>query len=86
MRLGTKQLQLLAQLASPTVFLVTPDRRSASLVRRGLLREVVSGACCITPAGLRRLADAIEAGQLVDSLAIAEARRVSSRQGQSVRE
>lgn len=80
MRLGRRQLELLTLCANPTgLLLLAPDRLSASLVRRGMLRQLKSpGACCITPAGLRGLADALEAGQVRDGLQLAEDRRLAS--------
>lgn len=66
--LGKLQLRLLLGLASPSRLLVVGDDLSASLVKRGLLKprlkrrpEAFHG---ITPAGMRVLADAYEAGQL----------------------
>ncbi len=68
-RLGPNQLRLLSATASPYSLLLTPDRQSDRLVQLGLLRQSEVGkACCITPAGLRALADAIEAGRLKDGL------------------
>lgn len=57
--------------ASPSSVLVTPDKVSASMVARGLLREDPSRpgkSCCITPKGLRALADEMEAGRVADGL------------------
>ena len=69
MRIGQQQLRLLIMTASPTRILLTTDKVSDSLVRRGLLRETDrSKACCITPAGLRALADEMEAGRVDDAL------------------
>ena len=64
-RLGDQQIRLLIVLATPDRGLLTPDKVSASLVRRGLLAEDKPGGCSvITPAGLRALADAMEAGRV----------------------
>ncbi|MBN9472081.1 MAG: hypothetical protein J0J10_25275 [Bosea sp.] len=66
-RLGTQQLRLLCGLGSPGTALVVPDRISNSLVTRGLLRNThpsKPGMQRITPAGLRQLADDLEAGRL----------------------
>jgi hypothetical protein len=66
--LGKLQLERLLALASPSMLLVVGDDLSDSLIKRGLLKprlrrrpEAFHG---ITPAGLRVLADAYEAGQL----------------------
>lgn len=79
MRLGKHQLNLLATMASPFSALIVKDRVAVSLAKRGLLaphfagkKGVGSGPAAtnrdsffgITPAGLRALADAYEAGQL----------------------
>jgi hypothetical protein len=67
--LGEKQLDLLRKLCSLTRVLITPDKVSASLVRRGLLRETPDGAAlCISPDGLRAIADAMEAGRVYDAI------------------
>jgi hypothetical protein len=62
-RLGPKQLQLLTSLGSPAMLLVVPDAISRSLEKRGLVADY-HGMHRITPAGLRALADAFEAGRL----------------------
>ena len=68
-RLGKHQLDLLMKLCSLTRVLITPDKVSASLVKRGLLRETKSGgAICISPNGLRAVAAAIEAGHVYDAI------------------
>jgi len=64
---GKHQIRLLAQLATPALMLVVPDRVSRSLERRGLVapRSTRTDGCIgITPAGLRVLADLFEAGKL----------------------
>jgi hypothetical protein len=68
-RIGKNQLERLLGLASPSALLIVGrDRLSQSLVKRGLLQPVRKddpGAWLqITPAGMRALADAHEAGQL----------------------
>lgn len=69
MRLGNKQRQLLAALGSPSMVLLIGDSVSASLARRGLVREdELRGSCCITPAGMRALADELESGRITDGL------------------
>lgn len=66
--LGKLQLQMLLGLASPSMILIVGDKVSASLVQRGLLKpnfdEDPEAFHRITPAGMRALADAYEAGQL----------------------
>lgn len=63
-RLGARQLEVLEAVASPRFLLLTPCRRARDLVQRGLLAED-RGAVWITPAGLRALADAMEAGRVL---------------------
>lgn len=65
MRLGKNQLDVLRGLGSPSMAMVVPNKEAKSLVKRGLLRTAESGGfACITPAGLRVLADALESGQI----------------------
>lgn len=68
MTIGRHQLRLLILTASPTCVLVTPDRSSAGLVKRGLLIEDNAAGCTITPAGLRALADEMEAGRVATAI------------------
>lgn len=69
MRIGKHQLRTLIMLGSPGCLLLTPGRSEQGMVARGLLRERAPGkACCITPAGLRALADEMEAGRVDDAL------------------
>ncbi|MBN9469965.1 MAG: hypothetical protein J0J10_14460 [Bosea sp.] len=64
-RLGKHQLGLLSGLGSPSMRLVVACKLSDSLERQGLLKSDHSGGFVgITPAGLRRLADELEAGRL----------------------
>lgn len=76
-RLGKHQLSLLATMASPFSLLVVGDKVAGSLEKRGLLEtrapkhvsdEVKGkhpkGFLSITPAGLRAVAAALEAGEL----------------------
>lgn len=69
-RIGKKQLRTLMSLGAPHMVLITPDKVSESLVRRGLLKHdshvPESKACRITPDGLRVLADEMEAGRVDD--------------------
>lgn len=66
--LGKLQLRLLMGLSSPSMMMVVGDGVSTSLVKRGLLRpnypDTPEAFHRITPAGMRALADAYEAGQL----------------------
>ena len=66
--LGKLQLERLMGLASPSALLIVGDVISKSLVKRGLLRpnfpDTPDAWHRITPAGMRTLADAYEAGQL----------------------
>jgi hypothetical protein len=68
MRIGKDQLQMLVMLGSPIRSLITPGKSERGLVAKGLLRQDDGGACCITPAGLRALADEMEAGRVDDAL------------------
>jgi hypothetical protein len=74
-RLGRKQLGLLAGMAGVGSALVVPDKLSRSLCRRGLMEATGAavslegeprepGMLVVTPAGLRAVADAMEAGQV----------------------
>jgi hypothetical protein len=66
--LGKLQLERLLGLASPSCMLIVGDAVSKSLVKRGLLKanfpDTPEAWHRITPAGLRVLADAYEAGTL----------------------
>lgn len=66
--LGKLQLERLMGLASPSCLMVVGDKVSESLVKRGMLRPYFpdnpDAWHRITPAGMRVLADAFEAGQL----------------------
>jgi len=66
--LGKQQLQRLLGLASPSSLLIVGDAVSKSLVKRGLLKPNFPDDWGtwhrITPAGMRVLADAYEAGLL----------------------
>jgi hypothetical protein len=66
--LGTRQLEWLILLSSVERIAITTDAVSDGLVKRGLLRED-KGGICISGAGLRALADEIDAGRLQDALA-----------------
>lgn len=71
MRIGPQQLQRLITLSSLGCMLIVGDRLSESLVRRGLLADDGKGDWCrITPAGLRALADEMEAGRVEDALEV----------------
>lgn len=66
--LGKLQLECLMALASPSCMLIVGTSVSKSLVKRGLLKanfaDNPDAWHRMTPAGLRALADAYEAGQL----------------------
>lgn len=66
--LGKLQLERLMGLASPSCLMVVGDAVSTSLVKRGLLKphceDRPDAWHRITPAGMRALAEAYEAGQL----------------------
>jgi hypothetical protein len=68
MRIGKDQLKMLVMLGTPTRSLITPGKSERGMIAKGLLRQDDGGACCITPAGLRVLADEIEAGRVDDAL------------------
>lgn len=72
--LTSNQISVLFGLAGSRV-LITPDRTSRRLAELGLLRSNDRGVCCIAPAGLRALADAIEAGRQQDALDTLAAQR-----------
>lgn len=67
MRVGRDQLRTLIMCGSPTMLLLTEDRASRALVKRGLLRSD-GRISAITPAGLRVLANEMEAGRVADAL------------------
>lgn len=65
--LGKRQEQRLAALALGSFQIVASDRVAQSLARRGLTKAAGRDADAfhrITPAGLRALADAMQAGRL----------------------
>ena len=64
MHLGRNQLDLLLKLG-PTMALVVPSKTSRRLTELGLLAAEEDGSFArITPAGLRALADAADAGKI----------------------
>ena len=70
-QIGKNQLFVLITLASPTMLLLTPGKAEASMVKRGLLRErEPGGPLAITAAGLRTLADEMDAGRVDDAMAL----------------
>jgi hypothetical protein len=76
--LGKHQRDLLGKMAGIWLALVVGDKVSASLVKRGLLTAEPDGSMAhITPAGLRLIADEIDAERLtgfsVDRLKLAPA-------------
>lgn len=63
-RLGKRQIELLRATVRVAA-LVVPDKRSKRLCEMGLMREMKPGAfACITPDGLRALADAADEGAI----------------------
>lgn len=63
--LGSRQRNLLAALARPSLFLVVGDKVARSLSDRGLLAPHGNDSLyAITPAGLRCLADELDAGRI----------------------
>jgi hypothetical protein len=79
MKIGPKLVETLACIGSPHMILVTPKKRDQRLVELGLAKHPAEGSesLCITPAGLRLLADEIEAGRLPDGAALAAQRRAA---------
>lgn len=76
MRLGKKQIDVLTRMSGALWMCLTPDSVHRSLVEKGLLRSA-SGVTCITPAGLRRVADLIEAGAVKDALTLSAERKAA---------
>lgn len=70
MRIGDRQLETLVALGSPTMTLLAPGPETRSMVKNGLLRQRApnEGAVCITAAGLRKMADEMDAGRVADAL------------------
>lgn len=69
-RLGKRQLDWLILLSSVDRIAFHQDAAARSLVRRGLLLEDAPGGCItISAAGLRALADEMDAGRMQDALA-----------------
>lgn len=66
--LGDKQIASLVFLTGLQRLLLTPGREDRAMIARGLLRMDEGRACCITAAGLRALADAMDAGRVKDGL------------------
>ena len=64
MRLGKRELRLLRTLGAAHA-VVVPDRLTRRLVEKGLCEAEDDGSFCrMTPAGLRALADAADAGRI----------------------
>jgi F0F1-type ATP synthase epsilon subunit len=69
LRVGKVQLQTLVMLGSPTMSMIVPGKAERAMIARGLLKcSATGGFACITPAGLRVLADEMEAGRVDDAL------------------
>ena len=67
-RVGKRQMEWLILLSCVDRVALTSDKASQALVQRGLLRTDNAGTC-ITAAGLRVLADEMDAGRMQDALA-----------------
>lgn len=81
MRLGDKQLELLIFMGGPGRILLTEDRVSRSLVKRGLLHRDKLAGVHVSPAGLRAVANAMERGR-IDAILDAARKKVAGRQQQ----
>lgn len=81
-RLGAAQIEALTSIAKPTMILLTPKKRDERLVALGLAKHPAPGckSLCITPAGLRFLADEIEAGRIEDAEIWSAKRRAEQHQ------
>lgn len=63
--LGPEQLKLLLNIGSPgRIMLTPPDRVAKSLLKRGLLAVEPKGGIAITAAGMRAIADEMDAGRV----------------------
>jgi hypothetical protein len=68
-RVGDNQLRVLVMLGSPTMSLVVPGKECRSLIANGLLQvSPTGGFACITPKGLRALADEMDKGRVASAL------------------
>jgi hypothetical protein len=74
-RLGKNQIDALTRMSGALWMLVTPGPVHRGLVAKGLLRSSAYDTMCISPAGLRRVADLLEAGVIKDALTLAEERK-----------
>lgn len=79
--LGTRQLELLMLMSLCGSVVTARDATVRKLLGRGLLTERSAGGLRITPAGLRTLADELEAGR-VDAVLAEQQRRWVERQEQ----
>ena len=68
MRLGKNQRERLVALGCPTTAQVVHCSVTRSLLKLGLLRDDDGGFVCITPSGLRVLADELESGRVEGAL------------------
>lgn len=69
MRIGDRQLETLVMLGSPTMSLVVPGKECRSLIANGLLQTSDTGGfACITPKGLRALAEEMDRGRVASAL------------------
>jgi hypothetical protein len=76
--LGKNQREKLTVLGCPTTAQIVPCKVALSLVKRGLLRMHKGGFACITPAGLRVLADELEAGRVEGAIEWAKRERAKN--------
>jgi hypothetical protein len=63
MKLGPRQIEILQNFGPMQIHVVT-SAEHRTLIAKGLVDDVDGGWPCITPAGLRALADAIETGRI----------------------
>lgn len=76
MRLGKEQRKRLVALGSPGMAQVVGCKVTRSLVKRGLLRSYEDDSfACITPSGLRVLANEMEAGRVEGAMEWSERER-----------
>lgn len=63
-KLGSRQLDILRKLGGLHLILLTPDKATEGLRRRGLVSGEEGRPCHITSDGLRALADAVDQGRV----------------------
>ena len=79
------QLTQLIGLGSPTMRLITPDKNTAKLEKRGFVVGL-GGAFCITSAGLRQLADEMDRGNVARAIDKMKAENDERRRRRQLRE